>query len=111
MPDDIPVPYAVVDDRGLQYTLAAGKRLRFASRPGAPGDKVVFDRVLLLTSGAGTVVGTPTVAGARVEATVVRHGRAKKIVVFKKRRRKGYRRKQGHRQNFTELRIDAVVGA
>jgi large subunit ribosomal protein L21 len=102
--------YAVIDDRGSQYTVKPGQKVRFDLRDGAPGDAVVFDRVLLVASAAGTVIGSPAVAGARVEGTVLRHGRAKKIVVFKKRRRKGYRRKQGHRQDFTEVRIDSVVG-
>ena len=103
--------YAVIDDRGSQYTVKAGQRLRLDLHDGAPGTKVVFDRVLLVSTDGGTVVGTPVVAGARVEGTVVRHGRAAKIVVFKKRRRKGYRRKQGHRQGYTEVRVDVVVGA
>lgn len=103
--------YAVIDDRGSQYTAKPGARLRLELHDGEPGSKVVFDRVLLVSSDGGTVIGTPVVAGARVEGTVLRHGRAKKVVVFKKRRRKGYRRKQGHRQGFTEVRVDAVVGA
>jgi large subunit ribosomal protein L21 len=103
--------YAVIDDRGSQFTVKAGQRVRFDKRPEQAGDKVVFDRVLLVSTGGEAVIGAPAVAGARVEGTVVRHGRGKKIVVFKKRQRKGYRRKQGHRQDFTEVRIDAVVGA
>lgn len=100
--------YAVISDRGQQYTVKPGERVRIDLRDGAPGDKVVFDQVLLLGGEGGTTVGVPSVAGARVEATVVRHGKEKKVIVFKKRRRKGYRRKQGHRQGFTEVRIDTV---
>lgn len=111
MSDAAALPYAVFDDGGSQYTVKPGQKVRLELRDAEPGSKVVFDRVLLLATDAGTTVGTPSVAGARVEATLVRHGRAKKIVVFKKRRRKGYRRKQGHRQGFSEVRIDAVVGA
>ncbi len=103
--------YAVISDRGQQYTVKPGERLRIDLRDGAPGDKVVFEQVLLLGGEGGTTVGVPSVAGARVEATVVRHGKEKKLIVFKKRRRKGYRRKQGHRQGFTEVRIDTVIGS
>ena len=103
--------YAVISDRGQQYTVKPGERLRCALRTEEPGSKVVFDHVLLTGGDGATQVGSPEVAGARVEATIVRHGRAKKIVVFKKKRRKGYRRKQGHRQGFTEVLIDAVHGA
>ena len=101
--------YAIIRDRNRQYTVKPGLRVRMAKRAAKPGDKVVFDHVLLVGSEAGATEGTPEVAGARVEGTVVRQGRAKKIVVFKKRRRKGYRRKQGHRQDFTEVLIDSVL--
>jgi large subunit ribosomal protein L21 len=109
--------YAVISDRGRQYTVKAGERVRVDLRDGAPGDKVVFDRVLLYRGdgdAAGVVFptdGSPAIDGARVEGVIVRHGRAKKIIVYKIKRRKGYRRKQGHRQGFTEVRIDAVHGA
>ena len=72
----------MIDDRGSQYTVKAGQRLRTDLRDGKPGDKVVFERVLLVSSDGGTVVGTPAVAGASVEGTLVRHGRAKKIIVW-----------------------------
>jgi large subunit ribosomal protein L21 len=75
-----------------------------------PGGSVTFDHVLLAGDGEDKVmVGTPTVDGASVTAEVLRHGRGDKVIVFKRKRRKGYRRKQGHRQNFTEIRIDAVA--
>jgi large subunit ribosomal protein L21 len=104
------MPYAVISDRGRQYTVKAGERVRMDLRDGAPGDKVVFDRVLLYRGDGDEegVAGTPAIDGARVEGVIVRHGRAKKIVVYKIKRRKGYRRKQGHRQDFTEVRIDSV---
>jgi large subunit ribosomal protein L21 len=104
------MPYAVISDRGSQYTVKPGERLRVASREGKPGEKVVFDKVLLFGGDGAAKVGSPEVAGARVEATLVRHGRGKKVIIFKIRRRKGYRRKQGHRQDFTEVLIDSVVG-
>ena len=100
--------YAVIADRGRQILVRPGERVRLAAREGAPGDRVVFDRVLFLGGEGEAALGAPTVEGATVEGTVLRRGRAKKIVVFKIRRRKGYRRKQGHRQDFTEVRIDAV---
>jgi large subunit ribosomal protein L21 len=103
-------PYAVISDRGRQVLVRPGERVRVAARAAAPGDRVVFDRVLLVGGDDGTHAGQPTVEGARVEGTVVRLGRSKKVVVFKFRRRKGYRRKRGHRQDFTEIRIDAVHG-
>jgi large subunit ribosomal protein L21 len=75
-----------------------------------PGDKVTFDQVLLTGDGPdGVLVGTPVVEGASVTAEVLRHGRDRKLIVFKRKRRKGYRRKQGHRQDFTEIRIDEVA--
>jgi large subunit ribosomal protein L21 len=75
-----------------------------------PGDSVTFDHVLLAGDGKEKVqVGAPTVDGASVKAEVLRHGRADKIIVFKRKRRKGYRKKQGHRQNYTEIRIEEVA--
>jgi large subunit ribosomal protein L21 len=70
---------------------------------------VTFDEVLLASSGDDVKVGEPVVKGAKVKAEVVRHGRDKKIIVFKRKRRKGYRKKQGHRQGFTEIRVNEVV--
>jgi len=103
------MPYAVISDRGKQYTVRPGERVRLHARAGEVGEKVVFDQVVLLGGGDGAPRLGDKVGGARVEATVLAHGRGKKIVVYKIRRRKGYRRKQGHRQDFTDVRIDAVV--
>jgi large subunit ribosomal protein L21 len=69
---------------------------------------VTFDEVLLASTDAGVTVGEPTIDGAKVTAEVVRHGRDRKVIVFKRKRRKGYRKKQGHRQGFTEIRVDEV---
>jgi large subunit ribosomal protein L21 len=75
-----------------------------------PGSSVVFDDILLAGDGEETVqVGTPTLDGASVKAEVIRHGRTDKIIVFKKKKRKGYRKKQGHRQGFTEIRVEEVA--
>jgi large subunit ribosomal protein L21 len=102
--------YAVISDRGKQYTVRPGERVRLDRNAAEPGSKVVFDQVLLYGGGdEGVKSGTPSIAGARVEGTVLAHGRGKKLIVFKIRRRKGYRRKQGHRQDYTDVRIDSVT--
>ena len=102
--------YAVFQTGGKQFRAEAGVRLRIPSLDIEPGDSVTFDEVLLAGDGEENIlVGTPTVDGASVKAEVIRHGRASKIIVFKRKRRKGYRKKQGHRQNFTEIRIEEVA--
>ncbi len=102
--------YAVFQTGGKQFRAEPGLRLRIPSLDVAPGESVTFDEVLLAGDGEEQImVGTPTVDGASVKAEVVRHGRGDKIIVFKRKRRKGYRKKQGHRQNFTEIRIDEVA--
>jgi large subunit ribosomal protein L21 len=102
--------YAVFQTGGKQFRAEPGVRLRVPTLDVEPGASVVFDQVLLASDGEQTVqVGAPTVAGASVTAEVLRHGREKKIIVFKRKRRKGYRKKQGHRQDFTEIRVDQVA--
>lgn len=103
--------YAVFQTGGKQFRAEPGVRLRIPTLDVEPGESVTFEHVLLAGDGeAGSVqIGTPTVDGASVKAEVLRHGRADKIIVFKRKRRKGYRKKQGHRQNFTEIRIDDVA--
>jgi len=102
--------YAVFQTGGKQFRAEPGSRLRIPTLEAEPGDTVTFDRVLLAGDGAETVqVGTPVVDGASVKAEVIRHGRGEKVIVFKRKRRKGYRKKQGHRQDFTEIRIDEVA--
>jgi len=76
---------------------------------GEPGDSITFEDVLLASDGKDVQVGEPTVKGAKVKAEVVKHGRDRKIIVFKRKRRKGYRRKQGHRQGYTEIRVDEIL--
>jgi large subunit ribosomal protein L21 len=102
--------YAVFQTGGKQFRAEPGFKLRIPTLEAEPGDTVTFDLVLL-TGGEGedVLVGKPTVDGASVTAEVIRHGRTKKVIVFKRKRRKGYRRKQGHRQGFTEIRIDEVA--
>ncbi len=102
--------YAVFETGGKQFRAEPGARLRVPSLDAEPGEAVTFDHVLLAGDGEEqVVVGTPTVEGAVVKAEVLRHGRGDKVIVFKRKRRKGYRKKQGHRQNFTEIRIQEVA--
>ncbi len=101
--------YAVIKTGGKQYRVTEGQSLRVEKLAGDPGQTVTFNEVLLL-GGDKPTIGQPTVAGAKVEAQIVRHDRADKIIVFKFRRRKNYRRKQGHRQPYTELKITAISG-
>lgn len=100
--------YAVIVDRGKQYLVKPGERIRVDLRPEAPGEQVVFDRVLLTSSDVEVRAGAPVVEGVTVDATVLAEVKDRKIVVFKKKRRKMYRRKQGHRQRYTDLRVDRI---
>ena len=102
--------YAVVRTGGKQVRVAPGKAVLVETLPGAVGERVAFDEVLVVAGEGEPRVGRPLVSGARVVGTILRHGRARKIVIFKSKRRKNYRRKQGHRQNFTEVRVEAIEG-
>lgn len=99
--------YAVIRTGGKQYRVAEGDTLRVEKLTGEPGSEIVFDDVLMV-GGETVQVGRPTVAGAKVKAQIVSQRRDKKVIVFKMLRRKGYRRKRGHRQAFTELRVTGV---
>ena len=103
--------YAVIQTGGKQYRVEPGKTVVVETLAGDKGAEVVFDHVLLVSSGDGgsVTVGKPTVAGAKVTGEIVEQGRGEKLVVFKFRRRKNYARKQGHRQKFTEIRINEVT--
>ena len=103
--------YAVIQTGGKQYRVKSGEQLKVELLPAAVGATVSFDRVLMLGEGDGVKVGAPFVSGAAVKATVVAQGRGEKIRIFKLRRRKHYAKTQGHRQGFTEVRIDEIVGA
>ena len=98
--------YAVIRTGGKQYRVAKGDLLRVESLAGDAGAEVTFEDVLMV-GGDAVKVGEDA-SDARVTATIVTHGRGKKIIVFKKKRRKNYMRKRGHRQNFTEIRITGV---
>ncbi len=102
--------YAVVDIAGSQVKVQEGDRIRVPHLGSEAGEVVTLDRVLLVTQDGETRVGTPHVAGAAVEASVLGHGRGDKVIVFKMKRRKGYRKKNGHRQSFTELQVDKISG-
>ncbi|UJR84221.1 50S ribosomal protein L21 [Sandaracinus amylolyticus] len=99
--------YAVIKTGGKQYRVTEGDRLRIEKLPGDVGASVTFDEVLMV-GGDKVAVGTPIVKGAKVTAEIVAQDRAKKVIVFKFRRRKNYRRKRGHRQPFTEIKITGV---
>jgi large subunit ribosomal protein L21 len=100
--------YAVFKTGGKQYRVAAGDQVRVEKLPGSAGDTVTFDQVLMV-GGDALKLGTPLVGGAKVEAKIVTQGLGKKLIVFKFRRRKNYRRKNGHRQPFTALQIVNIV--
>ena len=102
--------YAVVKTGGKQYKVAPGEKLKVEQIPADVGAEVILDQVLMVGEGETVRLGQPNVAGATVKATVVAHGRGEKIRIFKMRRRKHYQKHQGHRQNYTELRIDSILG-
>ena len=101
--------YAIIEDHGRQYTVREGDVIRIDLKDMNEKEQITFDRVLMLRGDNETQVGTPTVAGASVTATVLGMFKDKKIVVRKFKRRKNYRRKQGHRQRYTQVRIDAIA--
>jgi large subunit ribosomal protein L21 len=102
--------YAVIKTGGKQYKVEAGATLKVEKLLGEVGSKVVIDKVLMINDGENTTIGAPLIAGAMVNATVLSHGRADKVMIFKFRRRKHYRKTQGHRQSFTEILINDVNG-
>ena len=101
--------YAVVEISGHQYRVTSNDEILVPTRKEKPGDKVKFDRVLLLGSDKEITVGHPVVSGASVEATVMDGVRGEKVIVFKKKKRKGYRVKKGHRQDYTRVQITNIV--
>ena len=101
--------YAVIKTGGKQYRVEQGDTLALERLDGDTGAQLSFDEVLLVGNDDSTTIGRPLVQGASVKATIVEQGRAKKIIVFKFRRRKNYKRKKGHRQYFTRVRIDAIA--
>ncbi len=100
--------YAVVRSGGKQYRVNQGGSLRVEKLPGEVGSSVTLDDVLLIGGDGDVKIGTPKVDGAQITGTILAQGRGQKIRVFKMKRRKGYRRSQGHRQDYTEIRVDEI---
>jgi large subunit ribosomal protein L21 len=101
--------YAVIETGGKQYMVRAGDTLDVEKLAGDEGAKITLSSVLALSSGAELQVGQPAVAGAAVQATVVKQFRGEKVIAFRKKRRKGYKRKQGHRQSLTRIKIESIA--
>lgn len=101
--------YAIVDILGKQFRVEQGQELKVPFSGGDSGTNVLFEKVLLIGEESKTQIGQPVVPGAAVDATILEHGRDRKITVFKFKRRKGYKRTQGHRQDFTRLRINGIT--
>ena len=100
--------YAVIKTGGKQYRVSEGQKLRIEKLPGDPGKEITFDEVLLLGGESGAKIGQPLVGGAKVSAKIATQDRGEKLVIFKFRRRKNYRRKNGHRQPFTDVVITSI---
>jgi len=100
--------YAIINISGKQYKAMSGARIRVPKQDGESGTSLTFDKVLLINDGKNTQIGSPTLKGVSVDATIIDHGRDKKILVYKKKRRKGYQRKNGHRQWFTEIEFNSI---
>ena len=100
--------YAVIKTGGKQYRVAAGDKLKVEKLVGEVGSDIVIDKVLMVADGDNITVGSPLVNGASVKATVLSHGRHDKVMIFKMRRRKHYRKTQGHRQDYTEVEITGI---
>ncbi len=101
--------YAVVKSGGKQYKVQEGETLRVEKLAGEVGAEIAFDDVLMFSDGENVQVGTPTLENVTVKGTVVEQGQAKKVIVFKYKRRKRYRRKQGHRQQYTAVKVDSIT--
>jgi large subunit ribosomal protein L21 len=102
--------YAVIKTGGKQYRVASGEKIKVEQIAADVGQEIVIDQVLAVGDGSGIKVGTPLVSGATVTVTVLSHGKHDKVRIFKMRRRKHYQKRQGHRQQFTELQIGAIAG-
>ncbi len=100
--------YAIFKTSGEQFRAAEGDTLRVPKVEGEPGSKITFEEVLFTSDGDKFKTGQPTVKGAKVTAEIVRHGKGEKLVVFKFKRRKNYRRRTGHRQQFTEIKVTGL---
>lgn len=103
-----PTPYSIIKVGSQQYKVCEGSEIKVNRIEGEVGDKIDIDEVLLKSDGSNTEVGTPTVSSSKVVATITGHSRGKKVLVFKKKRRKGYKKKIGHRQELTSLKISSI---
>ena len=101
--------YAVIKTGGKQYRVVAGEKIKVEQIPADVGAEITLDQILMIGEGESVKVGTPTVAGAKITARVIAHGRHPKVKIFKMRRRKHYQKHGGHRQTYTELQIGAVT--
>ena len=101
--------FAIVEIAGLQYKVEQDQKLFVNRLAGDKGAKVSFDKVLLVSKDGDIKVGSPVVEGAKVEGTVERHGRGKKVIIFKFKAKKNYRKKKGHRQPFTKVKIESIA--
>lgn len=101
--------YAIIEACGKQYKVSEGAIVLFEKLDVKEGDKITFDKVLLVSNDDNVRIGNPIVEKAKVEGTVMAHGKHKKIIVFKYKAKKNYRRKQGHRQPFTKVKIDKIT--
>lgn len=102
--------YVLLDIKGKQYKAEQGSLLRVDRLDGAEGDELQFDRIMLVSDGESVTVGTPFVQGASVKTKLEKHAKGDKVVVFKYKRRKGYRKKRGHRQQYSFVRVEEIVG-
>jgi large subunit ribosomal protein L21 len=100
--------YAVIKTGGKQYRVVAGEKLKIEQIPADVGAEITLDQILMVGEGESVQIGTPLLTGAAVKATVLSQGRHDKVTIFKMRRRKHYQKHQGHRQNYTEIRIDGI---
>lgn len=100
--------FAIVNIAGQQFKVEEGQQIFVHQLEATEGDKLSFDQVQLVSDDKGTQIGTPVLASAKVNATVLGHQKGDKVIVFKKKRRKGYRLKNGHRQSFTKINIDSI---
>lgn len=102
--------FAIVTIAGQQFKVEEGQELFVHQLEATEGDNLTFDQVLLVDNGGKVSIGTPVLSTAKVNATVLGHQKGDKVIVFKKKRRKGYRVKNGHRQSFTKIKIDSIAG-
>ncbi|MFV0662551.1 50S ribosomal protein L21 [Denitromonas sp.] len=100
--------YAVIKTGGKQYRVSAGQKIKVEQMPADVGSEITLDQILMVGEGESVKIGTPVIEGATVKATVLSQGRHDKVKIFKMRRRQHYIKHQGHRQNYTEIRIDTI---